>query len=142
LLKRLATENGDPGYELAESSQRQLSDYPFPGNVRELENILERAVALCDGGVIHPDDLRLPTSTMRAGAVAHGSPGATAATPPAAATLPDRLPDALPDFMESLEREAIQKALVECKYNKTKAAAKLGITFRAMRYKLKKLGIE
>jgi two-component system response regulator PilR (NtrC family) len=62
--------------------------------------------------------------------------------PPAGAALPPVDAAALPEYIEQLEREAIQKALEECRYNKTKAAAKLGITFRALRYKLKKLGIE
>jgi two-component system, NtrC family, response regulator PilR len=142
LLRRLALENGDPGYDLAPDARDALAAYAFPGNVRELENILERAVALCDAGIIRADDLRLPQ---------HGTaatrPESAAATAPAATGTPTHAPlppssEALPDFIEALEREAIQKALIECKYNKTKAAAKLGITFRAMRYKLKKLGID
>jgi two-component system response regulator PilR (NtrC family) len=147
LLRRLAAENGDPGYQLAEDAKAALAAYAFPGNVRELENILERAVALCDGGLIHADDLRLPAGHPHPAATpAHPGDGQAAAADPSSPSMPGSmpasLPDALPDFMESLEREAIQKALVECKYNKTKAAAKLGITFRAMRYKLKKLGID
>jgi two-component system response regulator PilR (NtrC family) len=143
LLRRLAAENGDPGYQLAEDAKAALAAYAFPGNVRELENILERAVALCDGGLIHADDLRLPAGHPHPAATpAHPGAGQAAAADPSSPSMPASLPDALPDFMESLEREAIQKALVECKYNKTKAAAKLGITFRAMRYKLKKLGID
>lgn len=146
LLKRLALENGDPGYELADDAHSALANYAFPGNVRELENILERAVALCDAGMIRADDLRLPQQTPLAARPA-AEQSATLAGTPAPVTLPGgpatpTPAEALPDFIESLEREAIQKALVECKYNKTKAAAKLGITFRAMRYKLKKLGIE
>jgi two-component system, NtrC family, response regulator PilR len=145
LLRRLALENGDPGYELAEDARSALASYAFPGNVRELENILERAVALCDAGVIRADDLRLPQQTplaSRPAAEATAAAGTTHA-PIAGSALPTAsTAEALPDFIESLEREAIQKALVECKYNKTKAAAKLGITFRAMRYKLKKLGID
>lgn len=146
LLKRLALENGDPGYELAEDARSALAAYAFPGNVRELENILERAVALCDAGMIRADDLRLPQQTPLAARPAADASAviAGASAPNAALGVPTALnpAEALPDFIESLEREAIQKALVECKYNKTKAAAKLGITFRAMRYKLKKLGIE
>ena len=141
ILKRLAAENGDPGYQLASDAAKALRYYPFPGNVRELENILERAVALCDAGIIHEGDLRLPGPSTSA---ASRPEGEAATGLPTASTLSMGVPsgDALPDFIESLEREAIQQALIECKYNKTKAAAKLGITFRAMRYKLKKLGID
>ncbi|GIX36517.1 MAG: sigma-54-dependent Fis family transcriptional regulator [Lysobacteraceae bacterium] len=140
ILRRLAAENGDPGYELAAEAEQALAEYPFPGNVRELENVLERAVALCEGGVIRVSDLHLPSAPRPLAPASSPAPGAA----PDTAVLPSSapLPDALPDYIESLEREAIQKALVECRYNKTKAAAKLGITFRALRYKLKKLGIE
>ena len=143
ILRKLAVENGDPGYQLAADASKALRCYAFPGNVRELENILERAVALCDAGVIHESDLRLPSSPGPGSTSnkTEASIGEVQVTQSAAAVgVPTG--DALPDFIESLEREAIQKALIECKYNKTKAAAKLGITFRAMRYKLKKLGIE
>jgi two-component system response regulator PilR (NtrC family) len=158
ILRRLAQENGDPPYRLNDDAAEALKAYPFPGNVRELENILERAVALCDGGSIGLDDLQLP----RAAAMYAPEPGSvpvpavTAAVAPAMAgfaTTPAdpavsapgaaRAPtEPLTDFIEQVEREAIMKALEECRYNKTKAAAKLGITFRALRYKLKKLGID
>jgi two-component system response regulator PilR (NtrC family) len=122
--------------------------------VRELENILERAVALCDSGSIGADDLHLPRAAAMfapeaghaaqvapvvaaVGPVAGEAPAVTAAPP---AARPSSEP--LTDFIEQVEREAIMKALEECRYNKTKAAAKLGITFRALRYKLKKLGID
>ncbi|MBD8524182.1 sigma-54-dependent transcriptional regulator [Pseudomarimonas arenosa] len=140
ILRKLAAENGDPGYQLAADASKALRYYPFPGNVRELENILERAVALCDAGTIHEEDLRLPSNSPTPVPTEVVRNGDEVAEPPAPMSVPSG--DALPDFIESLEREAIQKALIECKYNKTKAAAKLGITFRAMRYKLKKLGIE
>ncbi|MCG6871372.1 MAG: sigma-54 dependent transcriptional regulator [Gammaproteobacteria bacterium] len=98
-----------------------LRAYDFPGNVRELENILERASTLCEGGVITPADLVLP----EIGSVAAG---------PSDADLEGRL--------EDYERDAIRKALEETRFNKTAAARKLGITFRALRYRLKKLGME
>jgi two-component system response regulator PilR (NtrC family) len=114
-----------------------LHRYNFPGNVRELENILERAFALADDDGIRAADLRLPE--------ARPSPPAQAA----AAQLDPSLIDpresassALPSFIEEIERKAIEQALTDNRYNKTKAAAQLGITFRALRYKLKKLGIE
>jgi len=104
--------------------------------VRELENVLERAVALCEANTIKPDDLRLvPAAALKAAAL------------PADASDED-VGDAadgdggLEGYISNLEREAIEKALLETRYNKTAAAKKLGITFRALRYKLKKLGID
>jgi two-component system response regulator PilR (NtrC family) len=137
VLARLASENRDDPYRLSAKALDALVHYPFPGNVRELENILERAVALSEAGVIQEADLRLPSASPYGQA-----PAPEPRVPSVAMTLPGGNGDALPDVIEQLEREAIQKALEECRYNKTKAAAKLGITFRAMRYKLKKLGIE
>ena len=143
ILRRLAAENGDAPYTLDADAGRRLSGYPFPGNVRELENILERAVALCDGGVITDADLYLPQSSPLASPVASPIAQGSAAPAVPVAESAGRAPsEPLTDFIEQVEREAIMKALEECRYNKTRAAAKLGITFRALRYKLKKLGID
>jgi len=130
----LASENGDAPYTLDADAGRRLRDYAFPGNVRELENILERAVALCDGGVIADGDLYLPQSSPLA-PVSVAVPAQAAAIPVPPTTEPGaRAPsEPLTDFIEQVERDAIVKALEECRYNKTRAAAKLGITFRALR---------
>jgi len=133
ILKRLAAELGESLPSLSEAAQAALAAYPFPGNVRELENILERAVALCDGEHIEVTDLSLPAVAASPGE--HASKGPLSAAHVTAES-------ALPDALEQIEREAIQKALEACRYNKTKAAAQLGITFRALRYKLKKLEME
>jgi len=135
LLRRLATENGDAPYELAAAAADALANYAFPGNVRELENVLERAVALCEEGTIQAADLRLPGVVLPSGS-------ATTLPPHSVPTSPPTRSEPLPDAIEQMEREAIQRALEECRYNKTRAAARLGITFRALRYKVKKLGIE
>jgi two-component system, NtrC family, response regulator PilR len=134
ILRRMAQENGDEPYALTPEGAQALSAYPFPGNVRELENVLERAVAMSESGSIRPEDLRLP--------MLRGTP--TGSSPRISGTMPavGFSTDALPDAIEQLERDAIQRALEDSRYNKTRAAAKLGITFRALRYKLKKLGID
>jgi two-component system response regulator PilR (NtrC family) len=140
VLARVARQHGIAVPELTGHAIVALQHYAFPGNVRELENILERAVALCDGKRITAEDLRLTYGAvpLAPSASTHSlrPPGEGAST----AFHPGEQP--LEDYVERIEREAILKALEECRYNKTKAAAKLGITFRALRYRLKKLGIE
>jgi len=135
ILARLAQGQGRTAPKLSAHALSALAGYPFPGNVRELENILERAIALADGEVIEVDDLRLPTVAPELAA-----PGA--GNDPRLLNPRESDSSALPRYIEQLEREAIQKALEENRYNKTKAAVQLGITFRALRYKLKKLGME
>jgi len=141
VLARLAG-NGGTVPALSEEAEAALSAYPFPGNVRELENVLERAVALCDGQTIEVADLYLPQVDQLIGQEADMPLRPLAAAPSPA--LPAGLADAtaLPEAIEQMERETIQKALEANRYNKTKTAAALGITFRALRYKLKKLGME
>jgi len=148
ILRRLSADVGEQLPQLDADALQALREYPFPGNVRELENILERATALCESDSIHRADLRLPAPQ---GAQAARAPNAFAPTAALRVTGEHpvfRMPtgngngDALPKHIEQLEREAIARALEECRYNKTRAAAKLGITFRALRYKLKKLGME
>ncbi|KRG46247.1 two-component system response regulator [Stenotrophomonas panacihumi] len=135
ILARLARSHGRPIPLLSPSALEALDHYRFPGNVRELENILERALALAEDDQISASDLRLPQHN---GARVAGTPieqlEAVVDVEPGAA--------ALPSYIEQLERAAIQKALEENRWNKTRTAAQLGITFRALRYKLKKLGME
>ena len=110
---------------LSKDALAALMTYPFPGNVRELENILERAITLSTGGEVTAADIQLR-------AVAGEKPPAAGGNP--AGPLGDQL--------EDIERDAITKALEKARYNKTAAAKLLGMSFRALRYRIKKLGIE
>ncbi|MBK9656192.1 MAG: sigma-54-dependent Fis family transcriptional regulator [Rhodanobacteraceae bacterium] len=141
-LDKLAPEWSISRPRLSPDALQALQRYDFPGNVRELENILERAVALSDGDVILAEDLQLAERQppQAESALAPVAVGATSSAPEPAPAGPQRV--GLENYIDSLEREAIHKALEECRYNKTAAAKKLGITFRALRYRLKKLGID
>jgi len=141
IIARLSAAQHRPARSLGAAALTALRAYPFPGNVRELENILERALALADDDVIEVADLRLPTSASSASA---GERPSAPIVPRDPRTMDPResATSALPSYIEEIERAQIQQALLENRYNKTRAASALGITFRALRYKLKKLGIE
>jgi len=144
ILARLATAHGRSAPKLGADALEALAGYGFPGNVRELENILERALAMADSDLIGADDLHLPQTSGPGTARGPGDGllrGTTSADDVPLAGI-DVGAGALPSYIEQLERAAIQKALEENRWNKTRAAAQLGITFRALRYKLKKLGME
>src|SRR5215469_9079977 len=132
ILARLARRADGAVPEISEDAVRLLQTYPFPGNVRELENVLERALTLSTGGVIAPEHIRLRATNRPAG-------GESVATVPVAAV---EASTALGTQLESIERDAIIKALEKTRYNKTAAAKVLGMSFRALRYRIKKLGIE
>ena len=135
ILARLARRAGGTAPHLTPDAVRLLEDYAFPGNVRELENVLERALTLSTGGEIAAEHIRLRSAARTAGAEA-ATPGAVLA--PAAVDAGA----ALGSQLESIERDAIIKALEKTRYNKTAAAKLLGMSFRALRYRIKKLGIE
>ena len=137
ILTRLAAAQHRALPVLHPDAVEALARYNFPGNVRELENILERAFALADDDGIRAADLRLPESRPSGPAQA-----AAASLDPNRIDPRESATSALPSFIEEIERKAIEQALTDNRYNKTKAAAQLGITYRALRYKLKKLGIE
>ena len=131
-LGKLAADNALPELKIDDSAMRVLSEYSFPGNVRELENILERATTLCENNTVTVDDLQLPTDVT--------------VTTQAPVTAPPQEMDSnslpLDAYMDNIEKDALIKALEQTRYNKTAAAKQLGITFRALRYRLKKLGLE
>jgi two-component system response regulator PilR (NtrC family) len=130
-----------------------LRTYSFPGNVRELENVLERALAFANDGVIEVGDLSLKGARV-AEKIAAAEPLAPAPAPvPAApapapvsplvgAALPAELPSSLPDYLEQVEREIILRALTQTQFNRTQAALLLGISFRQLRYQMQKLDIQ
>jgi len=132
ILERLGRRSGLQPPILGDDALEQLKSYPFPGNVRELENVLERALTLCVSGVITADHIRL-RSTPRPTAPVPLAPATSAAASGGAA---------LGEHLEEIERDAIIKALEKTRYNKTAAAKLLGMSFRALRYRIKKLGIE
>jgi len=147
MLQRLSARSGVSTPRLSSEAQDALQSYAFPGNVRELENILERALALSAPGLIDVGDLQLrPVSTAPTPAGSAASlpaPGEPAGSAPATAALAASAPGgALGDQLEHMEREAIIRALEQTRYNKTAAARLLGMSFRALRYRVKKLGIE
>jgi two-component system response regulator PilR (NtrC family) len=145
ILARLSRRMQIETPELTAEGLERLQRYSFPGNVRELENVLERALTLCTGGRITADDIQLRATARPPQAEAPlPLPTAAAVAPGATAFVagPAGLPDALGDQLEHIERAAIIKALEQTRYNKTAAAKLLGMTFRALRYRIKKLGIE
>ncbi|HEY9120771.1 MAG TPA: sigma-54 dependent transcriptional regulator [Marinobacter sp.] len=140
ILERIAREYECEPASLTPDAIDRLKEYDFPGNVRELENILERAFTLCDADLIGPEDLHIGTGPSAAGR-SDASSTANATAEQESLTLPEGEID-LENYLESIERQAIEKALEATRWNKTAAAKRLGISFRALRYRLKKLGME
>jgi two-component system response regulator PilR (NtrC family) len=132
ILAKLAREWNEAPLALAADALETLRNYGFEGNVRELENILERAMTLSEGDSICAEDLYLRETSNAADRTVSAD----------ATIMPARGGQDLETFLEEVEKEAIVKALEATRYNKTAAAKKLGISFRALRYRLKKIGIE
>ncbi len=144
VVRRLSRRLGMEAPAIAPEAMVVLQSFSFPGNVRELENVLERALALCNDGRIEVGDLQLrampraenaPALAPEVAAALRGSGSA----PQGSAAESER---ALGEKLEDVERDAIVKALEQHRYNKTATAKALGMTFRALRYRIKKLGIE
>jgi two-component system, NtrC family, response regulator PilR len=160
ILAKLGERAGmSPIPRLSTMCLRFLVTYHFPGNVRELENILERALAFSNGEVVNVEDLGLKPLTTEALASEPAEadlfpegdfPGSAGSHSIVAAPLTgsasarallsvDGVPESLPDYLDQIEREAIGKALEKTKYNRTAASKLLGISFRALRYRMQRL---
>ena len=125
-LESIGEQWGEPARQVDDDAMEALKQHAFSGNVRELVNILQRAVTLCEGDKITREDLSLDSDVM-----------------PDQSSLGERPDDrSLDDYIEDVERRILENALREARYNKTEAARQLGITFRSLRYKLKKYDID
>ena len=153
LLARIAEDAAlDPVPRLSADALAALAAHRFAGNVRELENMLQRAVALSGSGTLEAEDLGLAHSGRAASA---GTPEASrAASAPASAVAPDAVAEAARDsraeaalpsnlmaFLDDVERDVLERALVRHRYNRTAAAESLGLTLRQMRYRMARLGL-
>ncbi len=140
LLTRICRESGFEVPRMPENVLQQLRTHAFNGNVRELENILHRAVALGDGAELLLDASQTPKlPTLTANTQDH--PVEVTVTSPAAAPGLLALPDNLQDYLDSQEREILCRMLEGTRYNRTAAASKLGMSLRQMRYRIARLGI-
>jgi two-component system response regulator PilR (NtrC family) len=131
ILQRLAAQNGAPPAQLSPPALEELMAYDFPGNVRELENILERALALSPGGELGSADLALHRIAPEEDAEEREAQPAV-----------KPLDTPLPAYLDQLERDAILQALGKTGFNRTAAARLLGITFRQLRYRMQRLNIK
>jgi len=132
ILRQLADEWQLPKPQLNEDAIATLSTYDFPGNVRELENILERAFTLCEGNSITSDDLHLPLTNSTPVELNDGDDHAANFS----------TGDSLEKYLEDIERNILQRILDQHRWNRTAAAKSLGMTFRQLRYRLQKLGLD
>jgi len=136
ILNRLSQAWDIPPPSVSSDAVSAIENYPFPGNVRELENTLERALTLCDGNTILPEHLRLTSSRPTPASTRHNAPATATASPARPGDQP------LEDFLQEIEKQEILKALDATHWNRTAAAKKLGMTFRSLRYRLKKLELD
>jgi two-component system, NtrC family, response regulator PilR len=150
ILNRIGERSGSPPMRLGDAAVRALQRHPFPGNVRELENVLERALALSAGGELQVEDLTLLASAP-AVAPQEAAPapddedaertGEVVGVAPGPFEIRDGVPSDLEAYLASVERDAIRAALARTSNNRTAAAQLLGISFRQMRYRMRRLGI-
>jgi two-component system response regulator PilR (NtrC family) len=171
LLARIAERSGEPRAHLSPAAEQALRRHAFPGNVRELENVLERAVALASESQLQPIDLLLPqpevdllldaepdepvvadplASRAAVAGEANDAPAQVAsatgsydpgASPPMALRIEGGVPSDLAAYLDDIERDAIRAALARTGHNRTAAAQLLGLTFRQLRYRMQRLGL-
>jgi two-component system response regulator PilR (NtrC family) len=144
ILLRIAEDNYvSPVPTLSPEALQALCEYPFPGNIRELENILQRAVTLCENGVVSVQNLDLQNgSALPSVTTSPRVLDSPMYNPEAAFSLPHGEGFSLENHLEAIERKAIERALEESRWNKTAAAQRLGMSFRSLRYRMKKLNME
>lgn len=144
ILLRIAEDNYvNPVPTLSPEALQALCEYPFPGNIRELENILQRAVTLCENGVVSVQNLDLQNgSALPSVTTSPRVLDSPMYNPEAAFSLPHGEGFSLENHLEAIERKAIERALEESRWNKTAAAQRLGMSFRSLRYRMKKLNME
>ncbi len=141
ILRKIAKENKTDVIQLSSDAVAQLKSYDFPGNIRELENILERATTLCEDNIIDSDDLLFtPARTSQAHTPPTSQPLPVAAIKDTTHQLQES--QSLDDHLENIEKNIIINALEKNRWNRTNTAKALGISFRSLRYRLKKLGLE
>lgn len=158
-LRKIALRWSMPVIKLAPASRKALQSYDFPGNVRELENILERACTLCDNNTIEPEDLQLPQSSIAPKAVALTTPIKQPPILSSHEALYESNQDSIvleadddneedsglqwnPGGSEADEKAIILKALDQTRWNRTKAAELLGMSFRQLRYRIQKYDLD
>jgi len=154
VLERLSREAGVwPAPRLTREALVHLARHPFPGNVRELENLLHRAVALSGGETIDVYDLNLPDVVTRDGSNLEPAPHSASSivrigeaaqpTPAAVSPLPveEPLPRDLAEYLDQVEREILVRALEQHRYNRTAAGSSLGLSLRQIRYRMARLGV-
>ncbi len=150
IIGDLVLQKIDPNnpHVLSDAAWKALTEYHFPGNVRELQNVLERACAMCESKTIEASDLGLKARNFEVAennatnANIESETSAKADTSLFPAIESDPTFDSLDSYLQEVERGIIARALEQCRWNKTAAAEQLGISFRALRYKLKKLDIK
>jgi two-component system, NtrC family, response regulator PilR len=142
LLARIAERHSLKRPKLTRAATERLMEHDFPGNVRELENLLERTVALAGEGVIEAEELGLALSSVNAPMAAAPAVSDNTAPTPLPAAEGVALPVDLPAYLDQIERGLIERALQATRYNRTQASTLLGISFRQLRYRMQRLGIQ